>query len=336
MVMQCDCRRCLQRLPDPVRYLSFLLWSIYMGMRFTAFKKFALASAFSAAMCASMCNITAYATLTKPGYSGNPGYTGGPGSLAAEDQWSLGQDGEYRYIRDGQYVVSDWVNDPADGKWYYLGADSKMQKSWVSIDGKWYYFSPDSGEMLTGWRNINDQFYYFAEAADEAHPLGSCYINEQTPDHCYVDENGVRVSALTLAQLSANHPNPYGTTCVEVDITNQVVYVYQGMEMVIATACVTGYNNVHSTPTGSYHIQSKEQNRTLRGTNDNGTKYASHVDYWMPFNGGYGLHDASWRSEFGGNIYTYNGSHGCVNLPHDAAQQLYSIAYVGMPVYIHK
>ena len=45
----------------------------------------------------------------------------------------------------------------------------------------------------------------------------------------------------------------------------------------------------------------------------------------MPFvvDRGIGFHDATWRSAFGGNIYEYSGSHGCVNLPPNAAKSLY-------------
>ena len=64
-------------------------------------------------------------------------------------------------------------------------------------------------------------------------------------------------------------------------------------------------------------------------------EYESHVDYWMPFNGGIGFHDASWRSKFGGTIYQYSGSHGCINLPVDKAKLLYEKVYKGMPVLCH-
>ena len=68
-------------------------------------------------------------------------------------------------------------------------------------------------------------------------------------------------------------------------------------------------------------------------------KYNAHVDYWMPFDTTYGvgLHDADWRSEFGGSIYRYDGSHGCVNLPPGFARRLYNNKYVtpGLPVIVH-
>ena len=56
------------------------------------------------------------------------------------------------------------------------------------------------------------------------------------------------------------------------------------------------------------------------------------VSYWMPFNGNIGMHDASWRSSFGGDIYKTNGSHGCINLPVSVAQELYGYVEKGTPV----
>lgn len=105
----------------------------------------------------------------------------------------------------------------------------------------------------------------------------------------------------------------------------------------------------HGTPTGEYTINAMERGVTLTGLNDGvvvkeGEQpkpedyYRSYVDYWMPFIGSeYGLHDASWRwdSEFGGDTYMWNGSHGCINLPVDTAGQLFDVLHVGDVVYIH-
>ncbi|MFR2213749.1 MAG: L,D-transpeptidase family protein [Ruminococcus sp.] len=52
----------------------------------------------------------------------------------------------------------------------------------------------------------------------------------------------------------------------------------------------------------------------------------------MPFNGGIGFHDATWQAYFGGDRYTYAGSHGCINMPLDAAATLYSIIDTNVPI----
>ena len=63
-----------------------------------------------------------------------------------------------------------------------------------------------------------------------------------------------------------------------------------------------------------------------------GEDYRTPVKYWMAFHNHEGLHDANWRRSFGGDIYKYNGSHGCVNLPTSFAAELYDNVYVGLPV----
>ena len=47
-----------------------------------------------------------------------------------------------------------------------------------------------------------------------------------------------------------------------------------------------------------YTLKYKEADAVLRGDKqeDGSYGYEQPVDFWMPFNGGIGLHDASWRS----------------------------------------
>lgn len=127
-------------------------------------------------------------------------------------------------------------------------------------------------------------------------------------------------------------------TRVELDITEQRVLMYVDGECILDTPCVTG--NVAGgcgTPTGVYHLYYKTRNAVLRGSNSDGSKYASPVDYWMPFNGGIGFHDASWRNGvFGGEIYRTDGSHGCVNMPHEAAKTLYKNISTAIPIIIYE
>ena len=127
----------------------------------------------------------------------------------------------------------------------------------------------------------------------------------------------------------------WGNTYVQVDLGGQHVYMVKDGTVVWDAPCVTGnVSKDYTTPAGIYSLTYKEKDRILRGKKlDNGKyEYESHVDYWMPFNGGIGLHDASWRSKFGGTIYQTSGSHGCVNLPPASAATLYDLLYKGIPV----
>lgn len=122
-----------------------------------------------------------------------------------------------------------------------------------------------------------------------------------------------------------------GDTYVEISIDQQHLWYYKDGVLVNDTDIVTGHKGRHDTPLGVYYISECLRDKTLRGPG-----YASFVYYWMRLtNSGIGLHDATWRNKFGGDIYTYNGSHGCLNLPKDFAKQLYKDSYVGMPVIIY-
>lgn len=127
---------------------------------------------------------------------------------------------------------------------------------------------------------------------------------------------------------------------IDVDLEAQFARLFDENGQVIwESATVTGnmYEG-HSTVTGTFQIYSMEQGVVLVGfdyNNDGQPDYESYVNYWMPFYGGFGLHDATWRGAFGGDLYAYDGSHGCVNLPYYKAQELYSLTFVGETVYVH-
>ncbi|MCR5214460.1 MAG: L,D-transpeptidase [Eubacterium sp.] len=122
-----------------------------------------------------------------------------------------------------------------------------------------------------------------------------------------------------------------GDTYVEVDLENQHVYLYLEGKMTMEADCVTGcVNRGNATPPGLYYIYYKQSPSLLTGG-----ETPVWVDYWMPFNRGIGLHDASWRWKFGEDIYVSNGSHGCVNLPLDFARDLYFSVDAGTPVVVY-
>jgi len=124
----------------------------------------------------------------------------------------------------------------------------------------------------------------------------------------------------------------YGGTYVEVNLSAQHMFCYKDGVLALDAPCVTGCVGKGTiTHVGVYPIYSKETDRDLVGEN-----YRSHVNYWMPFNAGEGLHDATWRSSFGGSIYLTSGSHGCVNLSNSVAAKLYDLVEVGTPVFVYR
>lgn len=116
---------------------------------------------------------------------------------------------------------------------------------------------------------------------------------------------------------------------IDIYISQQKLYYYEYGQVVLSSDVVTGINN--GTPRGHYSVVSKARNATLKGAD-----YESFVNYWIGFIGSsYGMHDASWRSSFGGQIYKTNGSHGCVNMPYYKVQALYNMVSIGTPVNVY-
>ena len=110
--------------------------------------------------------------------------------------------------------------------------------------------------------------------------------------------------------------NDFGNTYVEIDLGNQKLYYYVDGQLTLTSDIVSGALwGGRKTPPGLYKVNYKAKNVVLRGPD-----YAAPVRYWMPFNGGIGMHDANWRSSFGGGIYKSGGSHCCINMPSSSAK----------------
>ncbi len=152
-------------------------------------------------------------------------------------------------------------------------------------------------------------------------------------DQIIADFNGGKdvTRDFTYLYYGTSHgEHDYGNSYVEVNLTEQHVYVYKDGVMVVDSSCVSGnISKNHGTHTGAYPIAYKQKDATLKGAN-----YESHVKFWMPFNLGEGLHDATWRSKFGGSIYKTSGSHGCINLPVAKAEEIYGVVEAGWPVLV--
>lgn len=130
--------------------------------------------------------------------------------------------------------------------------------------------------------------------------------------------------------------NDIGSTYIEVDLSSQHMYYYQSGSIIFDSDIVSGdirYDD-RATPPGIFTLYYKKSPDVLRGQKkpDGTYEYETPVTYWMPFNGGIGFHDATWQAYFGGDRYTYAGSHGCINMPLDAAATLYSIIDSNVPI----
>jgi len=123
-----------------------------------------------------------------------------------------------------------------------------------------------------------------------------------------------------------------GNSYIEINITRQYLWFYKDGRCIVQGAVVTGNpNRGNATVTGTYFVVYKEKDAVLTGPG-----YEAKVSYWMPFFGDMGLHDARWRSAFGGEIYKRNGTHGCVNAPVGLAKKIFENIKEGIPVIIYE
>lgn len=231
--------------------------------------------------------------------------------------------GEAEEVLDGGDITS-WLTGTADGQ---IQVDQEKAAAYVKYladtydtAGKPRIFKTADGREV----ELNGPFGWKIDQAQETGALIGMIQTAQS-----------QTREPQYAVAAADRTRDWGSTYAEVDLTAQHVYMIKDDAVVWDAPCVTGdVAKGYATPDGIYSLTYKEKDRILRGKKkaDGSYEYESHVDYWMPFNGGIGFHDATWRAKFGGTIYLYGGSHGCINLPPEKAKLLYDYVYKGMPV----
>ncbi|MGO3751915.1 MAG: L,D-transpeptidase family protein [Peptoniphilaceae bacterium] len=159
-------------------------------------------------------------------------------------------------------------------------------------------------------------------------------IEKTTQELVKLLENTKSVTVEPVYRLTAmsRAKNDLGNSYVEIDLHRQHMWLYKDGNIVVEAPVVTGNpNKGNATPRGTGKIWSREKNRTLKGAD-----WESYVNFWLPFNwSGCGIHDSSWRGDYGKNIYKSNGSHGCVNTPPQLMEKFYSNTFQGMPVIVY-
>ena len=145
---------------------------------------------------------------------------------------------------------------------------------------------------------------------------GNFYLIRTNDQEGYIDKNNVT----SLKGM-----------VVDVDISDQKLYIYQDNSIIFQTNVVTGHPK---TPTniGKYFVQYEDTERILRGED-----YETLVNYWKQYDNNYGFHDyEKLKGNFGGSIYKKNGSHGCIRMHIIPMEKFYKLVKVKTPVIIHK
>ena len=182
------------------------------------------------------------------------------------------------------------------------------------------------------------------ELCDKYDVSSTYYINRDSLRSSLRNSLRAANSTTVYAAWISSSPKPSTSssdTYIDVDYSEQTLRFYKDGALVLTSDIVTGNAATYTIiDYGTYYVQKKKQGATLKGSD-----YTQYVDYWIGFgrsghysNGGgiLGFHDASWRSSFGGDIWLYDPSHGCVNMPLDKVEQLYNSADIGTEIHIHE
>ena len=221
---------------------------------------------------------------------------------------------------------------------------AKIKRASLSIN--------ENNELVANWDQIYSWVLESQDMADSGNLKDDEHVWEFAPQTttdfiCAAIVNGddqVEVALNLLETKPAVTPGAKERgRHIDVNLSTQFARFYDTDGTVIWESYFVSGNVAEGrdTPTGDFAIESKEMGRVLVGADHNGDglpDYESYVSYWMPFLAGdWGLHDATWRydSEFGGDTYQWNGSHGCINLPYYKAEELFGLCVVGDPVIVH-
>ena len=239
-------------------------------------------------------------------------YSDDPGLKHREEQWN-----EYMKSEGLTYVL--WNKDEMIFTPEVIGTLLIDNGSDISLDEE------AVENMVMGWHLEYDTFdvpwQFTTHNGDQ--------VTIENGDYgwrMYIDDTTASVKSNLYAHTSGRYDVDYvyqglydfnqglGDTYVEVSIGQQMMWVYNNGECVVETPVVTGTaNEERMTDPGCWSIKYKDQSVILGTYEVNG--YESFVNYWVCFNGGEGIHDATWRANFGGDIWLTSGSHGCVNTP---------------------
>ena len=162
---------------------------------------------------------------------------------------------------------------------------------------------------------------------------------ESTAEHLLEDVNKKVVETIEPVYWATPYIEPntttgddIGDTYIEIDLGIQHLYYYEKGELYLDTDISSGQlDGRHETPAGVYYVTSCERNATLTGED-----YRTVVNFWIGVIGQQiGIHDSTWRYEYGPGVNAYDGSHGCINTPYEKVEELFGRVTVGVPVIMY-
>lgn len=196
-----------------------------------------------------------------------------------------------------------------------------LERKFVTTGGDTLTFTPTKDDTFLGWE-LNQK----ETAKNLCKAIANGFDKNNSVDAVWVTKG-----------KSHNGMNDFGDTYVEINIRKQHMWCYVDGKLLFDTDVTTGTDSIAScrTPTGMFMTMDWNTEYTMRGSY--GTAFSHYFIRLTPT--GIGIHDASWRTKYGGNEYINNGSHGCINTPYDKVKLFYNTlhgqAAEGVPVIIY-
>ncbi|HEV2528201.1 MAG TPA: L,D-transpeptidase family protein [Thermomicrobiales bacterium] len=267
---------------------------------------------------------------------------GGPDGRAAEmariaRAWEPLDEDEVREESDTYRYIEETGHSIYDG----------FLRFWESSGLQWYLGNPITEEYV-----IDDVHYQVFERGQltweaggdiELAPVGKRLASQKRLSQEPVAQEGAPIYDESLfipppppvpqglsERAVANDAPANGERWIDIDLTNQYLRAYQGDVVVLEHAISSGTPGFE-TPTGTHYINRMLESDDMRGTASNETWFVPDVPHAMYFtNEGHAIHGTYWHSNFGTPM-----SHGCINLPEWAAEEIFNWIPVGARVVIH-
>ncbi len=240
-------------------------------------------------------------------------------------------DGENYYSQSAE--IEAWtVPDKPEFTAEYKSSGKKLSLKWPSAkgaEGYAIYLSTSENEDFKEIGTTEENKFEYSIKKDNIYYVrvyAYCTINGEKK---YSSCSTVKIECGNVPKV---HGYTVGTTYIEISLEKQHMWFYKEGKLIVSTDVVTGYKNAHDTPTGLYYVINKASPARLVGET-----WDVWVNYWLGVTyDGIGIHDSTWRyGGYGGNIYTYDGSHGCINTPYDEVKKIYDNCEEKTPVVIY-
>lgn len=238
---------------------------------------------------------------------------------------------------EGETII-DWITVNKRSKVPYTVDSDKVMEYVEQLAGKYDTYKKDrtfkstsrgtilvkQGKGCYGWwidqQKTCDALIEAIEAGENASLEPVYYVNPNS-NYKYTCNEDWRTEKTDI-----------GNTYIEVDLKKQHLWYYENGKLKFETDIVSGKpTEERNTPEGVYKLWLKEKDKTLTGSNST-ESWETPVKYWNNISTiGVGLHDATWHSSFGGDRYKNYGSHGCINMPLEAAKYVYENIEIGTP-----